>query len=400
MLKSANTSIEEALRLFNGAGVATGLLVPTQTGLGKSIMDATLSFRDFLRETGVHDYAMQTRGAKEYVPANLVLPDSCIKTKASLYRPKAKPQQDGDPRIWFYKLAQYCKPTDLLAVVAYGGELYAFNMSNRDIVRAFGVPGSYPHEILLKCSEVISPEARELLDKLKQIHGKGFVSGVKHGDTDVGMTLEFLLGIEPNADKTADYKGIELKSSRKLGKSVASISKTKKVTLFTNTPDWKRSKFSAVDILRTFGYVEDGRLQLYCTISNQINPQGLYLESHDEIDLINKAKTERYSGDVAVWALETLKTRLAEKHRETFWVQASSEVVDGKEYFRYDFVRHTRKPNTANLASLFDAGIITLDYAMHIKPNGGVRDHGYLFRTTSDKFPHIFPIERVYDLSK
>ena len=400
MLKSANTSIEEALRLFNGAGVATGLLVPTQTGLGKSIMDATLSFRDFLRETGVHDYAMQTRGAKEYVPANLVLPDSCIKTKASLYRPKAKPQQDGDPRIWFYKLAQYCKPTDLLAVVAYGGELYAFNMSNRDIVRAFGVPGSYPHEILLKCSEVISPEARELLDKLKQIHGKGFVSGVKHGDTDVGMTLEFLLGIEPNADKTADYKGIELKSSRKLGKSVASISKTKKVTLFTNTPDWKRSKFSAVDILRTFGYVEDGRLQLYCTISNQINPQGLYLESHDEIDLINKAKTERYSGDVAVWALETLKTRLAEKHRETFWVQASSEVVDGKEYFRYDFVRHTRQPNTANLASLFDAGIITLDYAMHIKPNGGVRDHGYLFRTTSDKFPHIFPIERVYDLSK
>ena len=80
-------------------------------------------------------------------------------------------------------------------------------------------------------------------------------------------------------------------------------------------------------------------------------------------------------------------------------MQASSEVVDGKEYFRYDYVRHTRKPNTANLASLFDAGIITLDYAMHLKPNGGVRDHGYLFRTTSDKFAHIFPLERVYDLS-
>ena len=41
-----------------------------------------------------------------------------------------------------------------------------------------------------------------------------------------------------------------------------------------------------------------------------------------------------------------------------------------------------------------------LDYAMHLKPNGNVRDHGYLFRTTGDKFAHIFPLERVYDLAR
>ena len=91
---------------------------------------------------------------------------------------------------------------------------------------------------------------------------------------------------------------------------------------------------------------------------------------------------------------------MSEKHRETFWVQASSRFVGGKEYFQYDYARHTRKPNTVNLASMFDAGIITLDYAMHLKANGRVRDHGYLFRTTSDKLPHIFPLERVYDLSR
>ena len=397
MLKAANTSVEEALKLFNGAGVATGLLVPTATGYKKSIMDATLSVRDFLRETGVHEYSTQKQGVKEYVPANFVMPDECVKSTASLYRPVTK---KGDPRIWFSKLTKYCKPTDLLAIVAHGGELYVFNMSNADVVRAFGVPGSYPHEILAECAEVMSPVASELLGKLKKIHGKGYVPGVLHGDTDVGMTLENLLGIKPNADKTPDYKGIELKTSRKLGKAVSKISKNKKVTLFTNTPDWKRSKFDAEGILKTFGYVENGRRQLYCTVSNLINPQGLYLDAHDEIDLINKAKTAQYTGDVAVWALQTLKTRLSEKHHETFWVQASSKVENGKEYFQYDFVRHTRKPNTSNLASLFDAGIITLDYAMHIKPTGGVRDHGYLFRTTSDKFSHIFPLERVYDLSK
>ncbi len=397
MLKVANTSVDDALKLFNGAGVATGLLVPTATGYKKSIMDATLSVRDFLRETGMHEYSTQKQGLKRYVPANFVLPDNCVKTTASLYRPVTK---KGDPRIWFSKLTKYCKPTDLLAMIAHGGELYVFNMSNQDVVQSFGVPGSCPHEILAECAEVMSPEASELLSKLKKIHAQGYVPGIKHGDTDVGMTLENLLGIKPNADKAPDYKGIELKTSRKLGKAVASISKNKKVTLFTNTPDWKRSKFDALGILKTFGYVENGRLQLYCTVSNITNPQGLYLDAHNEIDLINKAKTDKYTGDVAVWALDVLKTRLAEKHHETFWIQASSRVIDGKEYFQYDFVRHTRKPNTVNLASLFDAGIITLDYAMHIKPSGGVRDHGYLFRTTSDKFPHIFPLERVYDLSK
>ena len=345
----------------------------------------------------MHEYTTQKQGLKRYVPANFVLPDACVKTTASLYRPVTK---KGDPRIWFSKLGKYCKPTDLLAMIAHGGELYVFNMSNQDVVQSFGVPGSCPHEILAECAEVMSPEASELLSKLKKIHAQGYVPGIKHGDTDVGMTLENLLGIKPNADKTPDYKGIELKTSRKLGKAVSSISKNKKVTLFTNTPDWKRSKFDALGILKTFGYVENGRLQLYCTVSNMVNPQGLYLDAHNEIDLINKAKTDKYTGDVAVWALDILKARLAEKHHETFWIQASSRVVDGKECFQYDFVRHTRKPNTVNLASLFDAGIITLDYAMHIKPSGGVRDHGYLFRTTSDKFPHIFPLERVYDLSK
>lgn len=400
MLKAANTSVEEALKLFNGAGVATGLLVPTATGYRKSIMDATLSFRDFLHETGVHEYSSQKQGqsSKVLVPTNFVLSDRYVRSVASLYRPVTK---NGDPRLWFKNLKRYCKPTDLLAVVSHGGELFVFNMSDKDVVRAFGVPGSCPHEVLSECANVISPVAKELLDKLREIHSRGYVKGVSHGDTNVGMTLENLLGIPPNDSKAPDYKGIELKSSRKLGKAAARVAKSRKVTLFTNVPDWKRSKFDAEGILKTFGYVGDNsRLQLYCTVSNLINAQGLYLDAHDEIDLINKAKTPSYVGDVAVWALDTLKARLSEKHRETFWVQASSEFYDGKEFFQYDYVRHTRKPNTANLASLFDAGIITLDYTLSMKTTGNARDHGYMFRTTGDKFAHIFPLERVYDLGE
>ena len=96
MLKAANTSVEDALRLFNRAGVLVGLLVPTATGYHKSIMDATLSFRDFLNEAGVHDYSAQKLGPtnKVMIPANFVFPDRCIKTQASLYRPCTN---KGDP---------------------------------------------------------------------------------------------------------------------------------------------------------------------------------------------------------------------------------------------------------------------------------------------------------------
>lgn len=396
MLKAANTSIEAALRLFNGAGITTGLLVPTPTGYHKSIMDATLSFRDFLHESGTHEYGEQRQGQENKVvlPARFVQPDRCIETTASLYRPNTK---QGDPRIWFGKLTHYCKPTDLLAVIAHDGILYVFNMSNPELVNSFAIPGSYPYDILADCSETISPVARELLGKLRKIHALGFVEGIVPGDTNIGTTLERLLGIQANPRKTPDYKGIELKSSRIAARQRASSDK--RVTLFTNTPDWKRSQFSAAEIIKIFGYPgEHGDRQLYCTIANVPNAQGLFLDASNEIDLINKAKTESYTGDVAVWALETLKTRLAEKHKETFWVQAVSKVYDGKEFFEYDFVKHTRKPNTSNLGSMFDSGIITLDYAMYIKPSGAVRDHGYLFRTTREKMKHIFPIERIYDL--
>ena len=179
MLKAANTSVEAALKLFNGAGVPVGLLAPTPTGLDKSIMDSTLSFRDFLLETDTHNYAEQKQGEKTLIPAVFVLPDRCINTTASLYRPKTK---KGDPRIWFSRLPHYCKPTDLLAVVKHDGKLCVFNMSDAAVSQAFAIPGAMPHEILADCSEIISPIASELLAKMRAIHKKGFVRGVSHGD--------------------------------------------------------------------------------------------------------------------------------------------------------------------------------------------------------------------------
>lgn len=398
MLSQSNVKIEDVITIFSAAGTPFGLLVPTQTGYNKSIMDATIGFRDFLIESSVHDYSKQGQGQDEKIiyPAQFVYPNKCINTTASLYRPKTK---KGDPRIWFSRLTRYCKPTDLLVILAYPiGRLSVFNMSNVDIVKSFAIPGSYPHDILLNNASHISSTATELLHKITDIHKQGFIRGVSHGDTNVGMTLEHYLGISPNVSRQPDYKGIELKSQR--GSPYKSIRKSNKITLFTNTPDWERSPMSASEIIETFGYKGEHGQQLYCTVSNKANTQGLFLDASNEIDLINKANTSQYVGDVAIWALDKLKARLNEKHKETFWVYATVEKRNNVEFFRYDFVKHTKKPNSSNLATFFDVGIITLDYAMYIKPSGIVRDHGYLFRTTRENFKHIFPIEKIYDLEQ
>lgn len=64
----SDTPIERFLPLFAQAGVPVAFLVPTPTGFGKSIMDATTSVRQLFLDQGLHDYDLQQQG-----PANKVL---------------------------------------------------------------------------------------------------------------------------------------------------------------------------------------------------------------------------------------------------------------------------------------------------------------------------------------
>ena len=54
--------------------------------------------------------------------------------------------------------------------------------------------------------------SEELLEKCRQINKKGFIKTMRVGDTGVGYTLETLLGIKANSNKSPDYKGIEIKT--------------------------------------------------------------------------------------------------------------------------------------------------------------------------------------------
>lgn len=394
MLSLSDTKIQDVLPFFSDKGIDIALLVPTETGIIKSIMDATAPVRQFLMRNGIHDYDKQEQGQEHKIlfPTFFVTSDGLMESAASLYRPKTK---SGDPRIWFSRLKQYCIPNNLLGIVSNGKALFVFNLSNANVINAIQNDG-IAAKVLEDISTIVNAASDELLSKLKAIHKMGFVDTITRGDTGIGMTLERLLGIPPNPDKAPDYKGIEIKATRK------KIGSQNRVNLFTQVPNWKMSKMNAQEILSTYGYIRDGRKQLYCTVNAASpNSQGLYFVVDENIDtLFNKSvqTDSKIIKDVALWELETLRNRLNEKHRETFWVKATNRIESDIEQFRFDSVIHTRKPNSHLFGALLEQSIITMDYTLSQKETR-VRDHGYIFKIKPANVELLFPNPVRYELS-
>ena len=112
------------------------------------------------------------------------------------------------------------------------------------------------------------------------------------------------------------------------------------------------------------------------------------IENSDKVDI----------GDFVVWGLEILHKRLLEKHNETFWIAADSLTIDGKEYFQYKKVEHTKKPIVSQFDILLEQGIITLDHLIKRKTNGSVVEKGPIFKIKPNALDLLFPPSQIYPL--
>ena len=61
MLLMSDTNIEQFIPIFADTGASVAFLVPTPTGYGKSIMDATAPVRELLRNAKIHNYETQNQ---------------------------------------------------------------------------------------------------------------------------------------------------------------------------------------------------------------------------------------------------------------------------------------------------------------------------------------------------
>lgn len=383
---------QNKIKLLTKNQVSLTLIEPTETGLKKSIMDATGSVRNFLKSENIHDYDLQNQGPdnKILIPTIIHTGFKIIKSQASLYRPLTK---NGDPRIWFYSLTKIADPNDIVAITYFDDAFHVFNLTKLDIE---GLINSSIHnplqELINEINTIENEVAFELLAMLRKIASAGPIPSLVDADTSVGRTLETALGIEINSSKQPDYKGIELKSFRN--------SRTNRKNLFAEVPDWKLSKFkSSAEILNSFGYEREEDFKLYCTVSAITrNSQGLNLRIDNDIKQLIENSDKPEVGDFVVWTLDKLHSRLKEKHKETFWVEAESTRVNDREYFQYKLVEHTKKPITSQFDLLIDQGIITLDHLIKRNSKGKVVEKGPLFKIKPKGIELLFPPSESYSL--
>jgi hypothetical protein len=383
---------QEKIKLLTKNQVSLTLIEPTETGLKKSIMDATGSVRSFLKNKNIHDYDQQLQGPnyKILIPTVIHTGFKTIKSQASLYRPVTK---NGDPRIWFYKMTKIADANDIIAIAYFDNSFQIFNLTQLDIETLINSSIQNPLQDLIKEINFTENEvALELLGMLRKIASAGPIPSMVDADTSVGRTLETALGIDINSSKKPDYKGIELKSFRN--------SRTNRKNLFAQVPDWSLSKFkSSAEILNNFGYKREEDFKLYCTVSAITrNSQGLNLRIDNDIKQLIENSDKPEIGDFVVWTLDKLHNRLKEKHKETFWVEAESTRINDREHFQYKLVEHTRKPITSQFDLLIDQGIITLDHLIKRNSKGRVVEKGPLFKIKPKGIELLFPPSESYSL--
>ena len=389
-LREAERDLLAELASIDGAEV--GLFEVTAVQLEKSIVDANFSIRTAFAATGFHDYALQPQGNKVLAELSLLTALGMVETKISLYRPNTKA---GDPRLWIYELDSLCpeaRPRDIVAIVQDGDACVALNLS--DLVRS-GTGTDAVNPLFRRSTSASSRVATELLKRLREVAATGPVLTSRTGDTAVGFAIETALGIPANSSKDPDYKGIEIKSGR-------SLRGDKNKTLFARMFDKEKSPVgSYAGLLERCGYFkEDGLKYLQCSVVGSApNAQGLVLSVDYEEGTLNEywdgpEGTER----VAIWELGVLRDALANKHNETFWVEATEVHTPHGKGFSLKKVLHTSTPRLSAFSLFLSDGTVFVDHTIRQKPEGGTRDHGMLFRIKAKHLARLFKVEGEYAL--
>lgn len=383
----------ENFRTIANLGIKYTTFQTYRTSLEKGYFDAIAPMRAYFIEEGIHDYSLQEQGIvnKEYREAYLLEESLMIPAKASLYRPRTK---KGDPRIWFSCLHKYTNPDDIFALFHMGTTLYIINVTKTNVIKCMRAMDSNPiKEILSELQRQGMEISQELLAKFRALYDNGhWYEAEVQGDTGIGRAVETLLGIPMNSDPNPDYKGIELKSKRLQRFS-------SKNGLFSQVPDWEHSKFkNGKEIALHYGYERNGVKTLQITVqAKRPNAQALVLDitKGEEVLEMLEERDNKVKAHIVEWQLLKLHDRLRTKHKETFWISVDNELHDGKEYFKYSYIEHTRNPNIAEFDNLIMQQFVSLELLLN-RPSG--RGDTWNFKIKDKAMPLLFPESSLYKL--
>ena len=207
--------------------------------------------------------------------------------------------------------------------------------------------------------------------KLKMISEKEFVQSMRKGDTGIGYTLESLLGIKENNVPLADLGDTELKAYRK--------DSTSMLTLFTCEPKPAGGERDRM-LLNEFGYPSEKKnraRELYCTVNaSRFNNQSLKLCVEQNVIRVTSSKKNI---DV-YWDFEALSDRFDKKIQKLIVVEAEAMLEDDQERFHFSDAYLLEGFNFKSFCKLVESDAVTIDFRMHLRSKGTVRNHGTAFR--------------------
>lgn len=213
----------------------------------------------------------------------------------------------------------------------------------------------------------------ELIKRLQALKTKQFVETSRKGPTGIGHLLESELGLNETNIAIPDIGGrVEMKGTRR---NVNSL-----ITLFTfNKAVWKVGQ---KDIINKYGYVDDqGRQALYNIVNNKTpNSQGFYLQSDPKRHLIIPKNKNESDKSLAEWSTYVIAGKFMTKLDRLLLIFADNKIINGKEHFHFNEAYLLESPTPERFLEAFERSELMIDIRMHLKPLGGVRNHGTGFR--------------------
>lgn len=178
---------------------------------------------------------------------------------------------------------------------------------------------------------------------------------------------------------------VELKGTRR---NVNSL-----ITLFTfNKSVWL---IKQKELINKYGYRdEQGRQALYNIVNNKTpNTQDFYLQSDPTRHLIIlKNKNEKQN--IAEWSTYVIAGKFMTKLDRLLLIFADNKIENGKEHFHFNEAYLLENPTPEKFLEAFERSELMIDIRMHLKPSGGVRNHGTGFRISEKNLMLLYAKKR------
>lgn len=242
----------------------------------------------------------------------------------------------------------------------------------------------------------------ELLDKLRQIRDKKWISSARPGNVGgIGNTLEDLLDIEENNLPIPNAAEWELKCQRLKTSSLT--------TLFHMEPSPRAVKFVPKILLPLYGWEHasiPNEMSFRQTI-NALSPTDrgfkVVLNREDrkvQVSFNANAVTERHNawlesvkrrvglGELnpqPYWGFDDLFHKVGTKLLNCFYIRADTKREGGREYFWYKEIMVLQKLSLNNFIQAIAKGFILIDFDARTGHN-----HGTKFRLRQDKLPDLY----------